>query len=180
MPGHAIDLPVPGLVLLVGPAGAGKSTFAARHFRATEIVSSDHCRALVSDSERSQAASRDAFRLLHELVALRLGRCRLTVVDAVNVDPYDRRPLLDLAREHASPAVATVFDLPLEVCLGRAAERAQRTVRAEVVRRQWEAMMMSVPGLGAEAAVAAVHLLRSAQEVHAVELGRVRPILPAG
>jgi protein phosphatase len=175
-----IELPVPSLVLLVGPAGSGKSTFAARHFRPTEVVSSDRCRALVSDSERNQAATADAFRLLHEIVGLRLRRRRLTVVDAVNVDAYDRRTLLDLASAHGVPGVAIVFDVGLDVCRRRAAGRAERTVKAAAVTRQWEAMLLGLPGLDREPAVSAVHVLRSPAEVEAAALKRVRPILPAG
>lgn len=172
-------MPVPALVLLVGPAGAGKSTFAARCFQPTEVVSSDRCRALVSDSERNQAATGDAFRLLHEIAALRLRRRRLTVIDATNVEPVDRRPLLDLAAAHGVPAVAIVFDLPLDICLARAAGRASRQVRAAAIRRQWEAMLVHLPTLAAEPGLVAVHVLRSVSEVDAavVVRRRARPML---
>lgn len=177
IPAGVIRIPVPSLVLLVGPAGAGKSTFAARHFRDTEVVSSDRCRALVSDSERSRAASADAFRLLHQIAALRLKRRRLTVVDATNVEPYDRRPLLELAEAHGLPAVAIVFDVPLEVCLQRAGGRSDRRVAEAAVRQQWETMLLGLPGLAAEPGVAAVHMLSSG----GAEVRRLRrPILPAG
>ena len=76
------------LVLLVGPAGCGKSTFARRHFRPTEVVSSDFFRGLVCDDENNQAASRDAFELLHEVVARRLAWRRFTVVDATNLQRH--------------------------------------------------------------------------------------------
>ncbi|MGZ6345348.1 MAG: AAA family ATPase, partial [Candidatus Limnocylindrales bacterium] len=57
----SIELPVPCLVLLVGPTGAGKTTFAARHFRPTEVLSSDRFRALVADDEADLSATADAF-----------------------------------------------------------------------------------------------------------------------
>ena len=175
----AIELPAPALVLLVGPAGAGKSSFAARCFRPTEVVSSDRCRALVSDSERNQAATADAFRLLHEIAALRVKRRRLTVIDATNVEPLGRRPLLDLAAAHGVPAVAIVFDLPLDLCVTRANSRSSRRVRAAAIQRQWEAMLVHLPTLAAEPGLVAVHFLRSAPEVESavVVRRRARPML---
>ena len=52
-----IDIPDMALVLLVGSSGSGKSTFAAKHFLPTEIVSSDRARGVVCDDETSMAAT---------------------------------------------------------------------------------------------------------------------------
>src|SRR5438270_5710866 len=106
-----IGIPAGALVLLIGPSGAGKTTFAAAHFRATEVVSSDACRALVSDDETSMDATPAAFGVLHSIVRERLRRGRLTVVDATNVRGDKRSRLLKLAREIGRPAVAVVFDV---------------------------------------------------------------------
>src|SRR3712207_3544313 len=107
-----IKIPELSLVLLVGPSGAGKSTFARKHFKATEVLSSDFCRGLVSDDENDQAATKDAFDLLRYVAAKRLAAGRLTVVDATNVRAEDRKPLLELCREHHALPAAIVFDLP--------------------------------------------------------------------
>ena len=56
-----IDIADPSLVVLIGAAGAGKSTFAARHFADDEVLSSDRYRRLVSGDEADQAATRAAF-----------------------------------------------------------------------------------------------------------------------
>ena len=56
-----LSIPDLSLVLLIGPSGCGKSTFAAQHFLPTEVISSDYCRALVSDNEVDQTATGDAF-----------------------------------------------------------------------------------------------------------------------
>ena len=40
-----LDIPDLSLVVLVGVSGSGKSTFAARHFKPTQVLSSDFCRA---------------------------------------------------------------------------------------------------------------------------------------
>jgi protein phosphatase len=63
-----ISIPELSLVLLVGPSGCGKTSFARKHFLPTEVVSSDFCRALVSDNENDQSATGDAFDLLHEII----------------------------------------------------------------------------------------------------------------
>ena len=110
-----LTIPDPSLVLLIGPSGSGKSTFARRHFRPTEILSSDFFRGLVCDDEASQAASADAFEVLHLILSKRLANRRLTVVDATNVQTEPRRRLLDLARRHHVLPVAVVLDLPEEV-----------------------------------------------------------------
>lgn len=79
-----IAIPEMSLVVLVGVSGSGKSTFAAKHFRPTQILSSDFFRGLVSDDENNQAASAAAFDALHYVAGKRLAAGRVTVVDATN------------------------------------------------------------------------------------------------
>ena len=98
--------------MLIGASGAGKSTFARKHFKPTEILSSDYCRGLVSDDENNQAATKDAFELLHFIARKRLAAGKLTVVDATNVQPESRKPLVEIAREFHCLPVAIVFDVP--------------------------------------------------------------------
>ena len=131
-----IEIPARSLILLVGPAGAGKSTFARRHFLPTEVVSSDTCRALVADDERNQAATTDAFEVLHLLVRKRLERGRLTVVDATNVKRRDRAPLVALALAHGCVPAAIVFRLPVAVCQARNERRSDRPLAPDGAARQ--------------------------------------------
>ena len=166
-------VPSPSLVALVGVAGCGKSTFAARHFAPTEVVSSDRCRALVADDERDQSATRDAFDVLHLIVDRRLARMRLTVVDATNVKPRARRPLLAIARRNHLPAVAIVLDLPAEVCVERDRGRDSRRVGAEVIALQRAQLEEGMSSLRAEG-FRDVHVLRSAAAVDGAVLRRVR------
>src|ERR1700704_2794508 len=107
------------LVVLVGASGSGKSTFARKHFLPTEIISSDYCRALVSDDENNLAVTNDAFEILHFIAAKRLAGGRLTVVDATNVKPEDRKPLVELARQFHCLPVAIVLNPPEGVCQER-------------------------------------------------------------
>jgi predicted kinase len=128
-------IPDPSLVVLVGPAGAGKSTFAAHHFAADEILASDAFRARVGRGEADQGATKRAFALLHRELEARLAAGRLTVVDATNVEGRARQALLLRATAARLPAVAIVFDLPSGVVLARNAGRPNRVVDQAVVVR---------------------------------------------
>src|SRR5437868_1455571 len=121
-----ISIPNLSLVVLIGPSGSGKSTFARKHFRPTEVLSSDACRALVSDDENDQAVTNEAFQVLHFVAARRLALGRLTVVDATNVQPEARRPLVELARQYHCLPVAVVLNLPERVCQERNRSRDER------------------------------------------------------
>ena len=120
---NVVTIPSAALVVLIGVAGSGKSTFANERFRATEILSSDHFRAVLSDDEGDQEATNDAFALLHLILERRLKRGRLCVVDATNLIPEHRSKLLKIARLFKRPAVALIFDTPLDDCLKRAGGR---------------------------------------------------------
>jgi predicted kinase len=145
-----LTIPDRGLVLLIGAAGSGKSTFARKHFKSTEIVSSDALRAAVSDDESDQSASADAFQLLRSITAKRLRRGRLTVIDATSVQRTARRGLLALATQNSAPVTAIVFHLPAAVCLARNRSRPDRQVSAEVVEKQVADLLDSLPGLARE------------------------------
>ncbi|MFW0794645.1 polynucleotide kinase-phosphatase [Gordonia sp. CPCC 205515] len=129
-----IELPELCLVVLVGVTGAGKSTFAHKHFAPTEVLSSDTFRGLVADDPTDQSATADAFDALFDVAGRRLRRGLLTVVDATSVRPEDRRSLLALAKEHDVFAVAVVLDVELDVLIVRASDRTD--VDGAVVRRQ--------------------------------------------
>jgi len=161
-----VKLAIPGnaLVVLIGPSGAGKTTFAGRHFSPTEVVSSDVCRALVSGDENDIAATPAAFRVLHAIARERLKLGRLVVVDATSVRPVSRKPLVALARKHRRPSVAIAFDLPLELCLERNRGRSGRIVPDGVVLRQHDQMVRSQPGLDIEG-FDHIYVLDSAQSV---------------
>lgn len=167
-----ITIPASSLVVLIGPSGAGKTTFAAKHFRPTEVVSSDECRALVSDDEGDQAATPAAFRILQAIVRERLRFHRTTVVDATNVTARSRAPLLATARRYGSVAIAIVFDLPLELCLERNRARAAGSLPDGVIRRQHRQMRWSLPELDHEG-FARVDAFRSAQATDEATIDRV-------
>ncbi|MFF9347828.1 polynucleotide kinase-phosphatase [Streptomyces sp. NPDC014734] len=172
MTGTARTLPVTdlSLVVLIGASGSGKSTFARRHFKPTEIISSDFCRGLVADDENDQSASRDAFDVLHVIAGKRLAVGRLTVVDATNVQPESRKQLVQLARSHDVLPIAIVLDLPEEVCLARNAARPDRAdMPRHVVRRHRSELRRSLRGLEREG-FRKVHVLRGEEEAEHAEV----------
>ncbi len=169
----ALEVPELCLVVLVGTSGSGKSTFAATHFAATEVVSSDECRAMVSDDANDQGATSDAFAVLEFIVGKRLERGRLTVVDATNVQASARRSLLALAKEHDALAVAIVLDVPPGVAAERNAARPDRDFGAHVVKRQHDQLRRSVRGLRREG-FRTVHVLDSVEAVAEASIVRTR------
>jgi protein phosphatase len=158
-----ITLPELSLVVLVGPSGSGKSTFARRHFKATEILSSDHFRAIIADDENDQSVTPDAFELLHLTAAKRLAVGRLTVIDATHVQPDARKECLALARQFHVLPIAIVFDIPERICLARNAVRADRHIPPRVVKNHTDALRRSFRRLRDEG-FRAVHVLSTPEE----------------
>jgi len=166
-----LTIPELSLVVLIGPSGCGKSTFARKHFKATEILSSDYCRGLVSDDENNQAATTDAFDVLHFIARKRLAAGKLTVVDATNVQREARKPLIELAREFHCLPVAVVLNLPERVCHDRNQGRADRNFGPHVIRQQAQDLRRSLRGLEREG-FRHVHILSTPEEVAAAEFER--------
>jgi protein phosphatase len=166
-----IVIPELSFVLLIGPSGSGKSTFARRHFKPTEILSSDVYRGFVSDDESDQTASEDAFDALYNVARKRLARGRLTVLDATNVLPESRKKAVALALEYNRLPIAIVFDLPEQVCTERTRARADLEVNPHVVRTQRQQMHRGLPELHSEG-FRAVYRLTSVEEVDAANLVR--------
>ena len=181
MPHHRSVLEIliadPCLVVLVGAAGAGKSTFAARHFDAGEILSSDRYRAIVSGDEANQSATLSAFARLHRELEDRLASGRLTVVDATSVERSARRALVARAIAARLPAMAIVLDLPPDTVLARNAARRPRSVDEPVVRRHLARLRVSLdgpdPAIGGEG-FAQVIIVRDPAELDLVRILRRR------
>jgi protein phosphatase len=166
-----ITVPELSLVALVGVSGSGKSTFASRHFRPTEVLSSDFCRGLVADDPNDQSVSGDAFEVLHYIAGKRLAAGRLTVVDATNVQPRPRQQLVELARAHDVLPVAIVLDVPESVALERNASRPDRDFGPHVVRRQRGELRRSLRSLEKEG-FRRVIVLRSVDEIDSAVVSR--------
>jgi len=130
-----VPLPDPALVVLVGAAGSGKSTWAAERYRRPEIVSSDDLRAAVGSGPADLDASETAFDLLERIVDARLARGLTTVVDTLGLDAGRRTAWRSAARSNRLPAVAVVLDTAGDECRRRNALR-DRPVPARVLADQ--------------------------------------------
>jgi predicted kinase len=171
-----IRIPQPAVVVLVGAAGAGKSTFARRHFAAESILSSDELRAVIRGDPTDQTVTPVAFRILHRQLVKRLATRQSTVIDATNLTAAARATILRRAGLAAVPAIAIVLvPSPADVH-ARNAARPGGVVPADVVDRQ----LAAAAALGAtrdevvarllDEGFAAVHVLASAAEIDAASV----------
>ena len=128
------------LLVLCGPAGCGKSTFAqqivARHrhegFHNTMIVSSDTCRALISDNEANQQVNRDTFDLFYYIIGKRMYQSRFTIADSTALLPDARQRLLDLAERHHYHKHLFIFNVSFATCMQQDQQR-KRKVGEQVI-----------------------------------------------
>ena len=132
-------IPDPAVVVLVGPSGSGKSSWAGERYLAREIVSSDQLRSLVGSGENDLDASADAFSLLDQIAAARARRRLTTVIDTLGLDPDRRLSYLALARRSGLPAIAVLFDTDPALCRRRNRQRG-RPVPATVLDTQLRKM----------------------------------------
>ncbi len=171
MTGHQITIPDFALVVLIGPTGSGKSSFARKHFLETEIVSSDNCRALVSDDETDLGATADAFDLLNYTAAIRLKRRLLTVIDATSVRREDRARLVQLARKYHALPVAVVLDIDPKICHDRNQSRPNRDFGEHVARNHSKSLRRGLRGLQKEG-FRQIQVMKSPGEVDALQITR--------
>ncbi len=169
--GRALTVPELSLVVLVGVSGSGKSTFAKKHFRPTEVLSSDFFRGLVADDENDQSATSEAFDALHYIAGKRLAAARLTVVDATNVQSESRKPLVKLARDYHAFAVAIVLDVPERLAEDRNRDRPDRQFGPHVIRGQHRTLRRSIRNLQREG-FRYVHVLAGPEEIESATIER--------
>ena len=163
---QALVVDAPGLVVLIGAAGAGKSTFAAATFEPAEVLSSDALREAVAGDPTDQRATRVAFSILHREVRRRLAAGRLVVVDATNVERHARLSLVRVARAAGRPAAAIVLAPDAATVHARNALRPGRVVPPDVVDRHLAALAQ----LGGDpAAIVATLRLEGFAAVHVVD-----------
>lgn len=168
-----IKIPELSLVVLIGASSSGKSTFARKHFKPTEVISSDGCRALVADDENALDVNKEAFDLVRTIASTRLALRRIAVIDATNVQRDARKPLLALAKDHDVLAVAIVFDMPEGVMQERSRQRSDRDMGPHVIRNQSNQLRRSLRDLQREG-FRYVHVLKSQEDIDEVVIERQR------
>ena len=160
-----IELPEKSLVLLIGASSAGKSTFAAKHFSPSAVISSDQCRVMVAGNEQVLTANEATFAVLHLIVEKRLERGLFTVVDATNLDESSRKTLVDLAYQYYLKPQAIVLHTDLELLYERNAKRDDRNLTARSLQRQHRRVRQPARHLRKEGFQHIYHLQNSQTEV---------------
>ena len=166
-----IKIPEFCITALVGVSGSGKSTFAKKHFKSTEVLSSDYFRGLVSDDEADQSVTKSAFRLIYEVAAERLRHKKLTVIDATNVQKDSRTEILRLAKEYHCFATAIVLYVPETLAVERNSKRPDRPFGAGVVSRQMQNLKKTVKTLKDEG-FRYIYVLNSVEEIEEAQINR--------
>ncbi len=168
-----IEIPELCVVALIGASGSGKSTFANKYFKPTEILSSDFFRGLVSDDENDQSATGAAFDSLYYIANKRLDSGKLVVIDATNVQKRARESVVRLAQEQNCFPVAIVFDFPEELCQERNRARLDRVFGPHVVRNQTRDLKRSITHLKKEG-FRQIYVFTSPDEADNVEIVRTK------
>ncbi|MFB8236243.1 AAA family ATPase [Kitasatospora purpeofusca] len=140
-----------GLVVLIGPAGSGKTTFSSTRPE-NQVVELDTLRALVNGGDAGdQGATKDAVRIQNIVLDARLERGETLYLDSTNAEFAVRAYLVARARHYGRPTVAVAFTTPLDECLRRNAERPPaRRVPEDEVSRQHRLIAEALPRLVGE------------------------------
>lgn len=157
----------------MGGTSSGKTSFALRHFKSTEVLSSDFFRGMVCDDENSQSVSGDAFDLLYYAANKRLNNMKLTVIDATNIQQSARKQIIDLAREQNAHPVAIVLNLPEKIMQQRNKARPERNFPERVIRRHCNEVKRSIRGLKREG-FRFVYVINSLEQLENTEIVRTR------
>ena len=168
-----IEIPEFALVAMIGATSSGKTTFAHKHFKDTEVLSSDFFRAMVSDDENDQTVSKDAFELLYYAADKRLNYMKTTVIDATNLQKSARQQVLDLARRQNVHSVAIVLDLPEKELTQRNKARAERGYPDRVIHSHYTSLQRSIRHLKKEG-FRFVYVLKSQEEIDSAEITRTK------
>lgn len=170
---YCIEIPELCLVAMVGGTSSGKTSFALRHFKPTEVLSSDFFRGMICDDENSQSVSGDAFDLLYYAADKRLNNGKLTVIDATNIQQNARKQVIDLAREQNVHAAAIVLNLPEEILQERNKARPERNFPERVIRQHCRDVKRSIKGLKREG-FRFVYVINSLDQLENAEVVRTK------
>ena len=140
------QLPELCMVVLIGPNGSGRTTFARKHFEESEIV---------DDLPQAEKRLRDGL---------------LTVIDAPNVESTNRSRLIESAHLFHVPTVAVALDVSERICR----ERRPQPSGENSIRRQRRELKRSLRGLRGEG-FQYVYILTGPDQVGSATVTRERP-----
>lgn len=126
----------PTLILLVGPPGVGKTTYAEKYISEhnnTIHLSSDKIRAELWGNEAIQGDNNEVFSLMQSRAIEALNNGQSVVYDSTNMTRKDRSYIISLCPKFAK-IEAHIIWAPIETCIERDAAR-ERTVGKEVIDR---------------------------------------------
>jgi len=166
-----IEIPELAVVAMVGVSSSGKSSFATKYFKQTEVLSSDYFRALISDDENNLGVNQQTFDTLYYVANKRLDLGLLTVIDATNLQREARASVLRLAKNQNCHAVAIVLNLPERLCHERNTNRPNRNFHSSVIKNQHEQLRRSIKYLRKEG-FRYVYVLNSEEDIANVEIVR--------
>ncbi|MDE6501079.1 MAG: polynucleotide kinase-phosphatase [Ruminococcus sp.] len=168
-----IEIPDFALVAMIGATSSGKTTFANKKFKPTEVLSSDFFRAMVSDDENNQKVSGEAFDALFYIAKKRLDLMKLTVIDATNLQQSARKKIVDFARENNVHSVAIVLNVPENVLLERNNARPERQLPARVIRNHCNELRHCIKKLKRDG-FRYVYVLNSQEDIDNAEIVRTK------
>lgn len=129
------------VVLMVGLAGSGKSTYVANVLKDFDdsnyvVISTDYLRSVYGKSEDDQSVSRQVFNEACRILETHLVFCTsLIIIDAMNLTRKSRKRFLSIARRHGAETYAYCMRTPVQECIRRN-EKRDRKVPIEVIRSQ--------------------------------------------
>lgn len=170
---YRIEIPEFCLVALIGGTSSGKTSFANRYFKPTEVLSSDFFRGMVCDDENSQSVSGDAFDLLYYAANKRLDHMKLTVIDATNIQQSARKQVIALAKKQDVHAAAIVLNLPEELLQERNKARPERNLPERVIRQHCYDVKRCISGLKREG-FRFVYVINSMDQLENTEIVRTK------
>lgn len=126
----------PTLILLVGPPGSGKSTYAEKYIvehSNTIHLSSDKIRSELWGNEATQGDNHEVFSLMQSRAIDSLNNGQSVVYDSTSMTRKDRSYIISLCPKFVKIEVHIIW-APIEMCITRDAVR-ERTVGKDVIDR---------------------------------------------
>jgi predicted kinase len=160
------------LVVLMGPPAAGKSTFAAKCFRPSEVISLDQLRLMISDDAHDAGSGAAAAGLMYQIIAERLSRRLLTVIDTTGLTPGEHDKFFLIAKQHQADIRFIAFDIHKKICLARNALRSQ-PVPEDILIAYAKAMKDAINVCGQDKRYYPFTVFRSVEEVDRAVVERI-------